>query len=414
MKTQHSSKVSVLFLSWESPWPAQSGGDLRTWGLLRELSRAYPVHLLVLTSKPLSDRQKAELGQYAQTITSVQMIGDKTSDKLRILTHMFIRHMPYHCARLALSFQRVPEVLKMLRSFPGIVYASYGHWGTLVRGSKASNWILDQHNADVHFWRVYASQANKLELKTAALVNWQLAARHFPLIYRSVGRVVSVCEEDRQLTLDLAPHAQVDVIENGVDCAYFTPRRTERSGPPRILFTGTSAPRNMTALHGFVKKIFPLIRSQVPDVELLVGGNFSPAAQAEFAGVPNMRFTGRVEDIRPVFDQSDVFVAPFEETHGSKLKIAEAMAMAMPIVSTPAGIRGFALRENESVLVAQDSTQFAGHVVALLNDPLRRERLGTAARQAALTTIDWAVLGKKLMAIVSSVASANKETSKDV
>ena len=402
MKIQHSSDMPVLFLSWESPWPAQSGGDLRTLGLLRELSRAYPVHLLVLVSKPLSDRQAAELGQYAQTITSVQMIGEKASDKLWILTHMFIRQMPYHCARLALSFQRVPDVLKMLRSFPGIVYASYGHWGTLVRGFRASNWILDQHNADVHFWRVYASQANKLELKAAALMNWQLAARHFPLIYRSVGRVVSVCEEDRQLTLDLAPNAQVDVIENGVDCTYFTPHRTERSGPPRILFTGTSAPRNMTALHGFVKNIFPLIRSHVPDVELLVGGNFSPAAQAEFAGVPNIRFTGRVDDMRPIFDQSDVFVAPFEETHGSKLKIAEAMAMAMPIVSTPEGVRGFSLVDGESVLIAQDFQDFARHVILLLGSQERRNKLGFAARNVALATVDWSVLGRKLAAIVES------------
>jgi glycosyltransferase involved in cell wall biosynthesis len=214
--------------------------------------------------------------------------------------------------------------------------------------------------------------------------------------------VVSVCEEDRRLTLDLAPQTQVDVIENGVDCAYFTPCRTERSGPPRILFTGTSAPRNMTALHGFVKNIFPLIRSQMPDVELLVGGNFSPAAQAEFAGVPNIRFTGRVDDMRPIFDQSDVFVAPFEETHGSKLKIAEAMAMAMPIVSTPEGVRGFSLVDGESVLIAQDFQDFARHVILLLGSQERRNKLGFAARNVALATVDWSVLGRKLAAIVES------------
>ena len=133
-----------------------------------------------------------------------------------------------------------------------------------------------------------------------------------------------------------------------------------------------------------------------------MGGDFSAKAQAGFAGIPGLRFTGRVDDMRPVFEQSDVFVAPFEETHGSKLKVAEAMAMGMAIVTTPAGIRGFSLIDGESVLVARDDERFAALVTRLLRDPLERERLGAAARHAALATIDWVVLGKRLTHIVES------------
>jgi glycosyltransferase involved in cell wall biosynthesis len=409
-----SSSEEVLFLSWESPWPAHSGAALRTLGLLKELSKAYPIELILLTCNPLTSDQYATLEKYARAITRVPLRDVTLSDKIKAASLALVHGYPYHSAVLLASLRDHPEVRRKIEEFPGIVFTSTGHWGTLVRNRRAPNWILNQCDADVEFWRVYATQTTHPLARLAARVNYRLARNYYPSIYASVGRIVSVCEEDRQHTLTLAPQAQVDVIENGVDCSYYVPRREARLGPPRLLFTGTSAARNMTALHRFVRNIFPLIRSQMPDVELLVGGNFSPAAQAEFAGVPNIRFTGRVDDMRPIFDQSDVFVAPFEETHGSKLKIAEAMAMAMPIVSTPAGIRGFALRENESVLVAQDSTQFAGHVVALLNDPLRRERLGTAARQAAITTIDWAVLGKRLMAIVDSVASSNKEIPEDV
>lgn len=392
----------LLFLAWGSPWPAFSGGDLRTLGLLRELSKVYPIHLLVVASNALSDRQEVELSQYAHTITRVPMVGTAGSDAIRLLTHMYLHQMPYHCARLALSFERVPEMLNMLRSFSGIVYASYGHWGTLIRGTRASNWILDQQNADIHFWRVYASQTNRLRLKAAALLNWQLAARHFPLIYKSVGRVVSVCETDRQLTLDQSPHTLVDVIENGVDCAYFAPERSERNGSPRLLFTGTSAPRNMIALQRFMKRIFPLIRAQCPDAELLVGGDFKIEAQSEFAGLPGICFTGRVDDIRPAFNQSDVFVAPFAETHGSKLKIAEAMAMAMPIVATPEGVRGFELTHGQSVLIANSDQEFALYCIKLLKSSEHRNVLGKAARQKAIETVDWLKLGQRLSIIIEN------------
>jgi len=395
--------VELMLLTWDSPWPALGGGPLRTLGLLKELSKTYSIHLIVLASKPLVEEQEEELARYVHSITCVPMAGGTLADKLLILTRMFMRRMPYHCALLSLSFDRAPAALKQLFSFPGIIYASYGHWGTLVRDRPSPNWILDQQNADVDFWRVYMTQATSWWLKLACWVNWRLAAAHFPRIYSSVGRVISVCEEDRHLTLDLAPQAKVDVIENGVDCQHYTPHRALRSGLPRLLFTGTSAPRNVTALRQFARNVWPLVQQELPDAELLVAGNFKPEAQVEFKQYSNIRFTGRVDDIRPYFDQSDVFIAPFQETHGSKLKIAEAMAMGMAIVSTPEGIRGFSLVDRESVLIAYSDEQFAKQIIYLLLDPVKREQIGFKARTVALDTIDWSMLGQRLQVIVENV-----------
>lgn len=393
---------SIVFLSLESPWPAYSGGSLRTLGLLKELSRAYKIHLIVLSQQPLLEEQETKLNNYVRSLTRVPLLGATYVDKLRILALMFGHRMPYHCALIRHSFGHAPKILKRILAYSGVVYASYGHWGTLLRGNYAPNWILDQADADIEFWRVYASQASRPARKMAALLNWRLAAAHFPRIYSSVGRIVSVCEEDRQLTLAVAPQSQIDVVANGVDCSYFIPQREGRSGSPRLLFTGTPAPRNMTALKRFVKDVLPLIEAQKPDVELLVAGNFNSEAQAEFDGVANLHFTGWLEDMRPAFNQSDVFVAPFAETHGSKLKVAEAMAMSMPIVSTPQGIRGFSLKDGESVLVAHSDGHFAAQVVRLLNDNQTRDNLGTAARRLALAAVDWRILGERLRGIVKN------------
>jgi glycosyltransferase involved in cell wall biosynthesis len=396
--------VEILFLADEAPWPAHRGATLRTLGLLTELGKAFTVELLLLTRQPLSGEQSARLGALAQGITWLPLRDVGWTQKLRTLPRMALRRVPYHCAVIEQSLAGQPEIQRKIAEFPGIVFTNVGHWGVLVRHGPAPNWILNQCDADVEFWRVYASQVSQPLARLAARVNYRLARRHYPRIYANVGRIISVCAEDRQHTLALAPHAQVDVIENGVDCAFYVPnpQRLPRGGPPRLLFTGTSAARNMTALRGFVRDILPLIRAQTPDVELLVGGNFSAQAQAEFADRPDVHFTGRVDDIRPAFAASDVFVAPFAETHGSKLKIAEAMAMALPIVSTPQGVRGFPLRDGESVLIAHSNAEFAAHVAALLADAGRRAALGDAARQLALSTIDWAVLGERLRAIVQA------------
>ena len=393
---------SLLFLAWESPWPAHSGAALRSLGLLTELRRSFNVDLLVLTRQPLSDEQSAVLGSLVQSVKGVPLRDTLPTDTLRSLSWIGLRGYPYHSAVLEASLANSPQIKEMIVGFPGIVFTSTGHWGTLVHGKPAPNWILNQCDADVEFWRVYATQVSQPLVRLVARINYRLARRHYPRIYANVGCVISVCEQDRQHTLALAPQAKVHVIENGVDCSFYLPHRETRAGPPRLLFTGTSVARNMTALHDFTKNVLPLVRSQMSDVELLVGGNFSVEAQSEFAGIQNMRFTGRIDDMRPVFNQSDVFIAPFAETHGSKLKIAEAIAMAMPIVSTPQGVRGFPLVDGDSVLIAYSHEQFAAQIIRLLRDNTTRNRLSSAARFVAETKVDWQVLGKRLVQIVEA------------
>jgi len=402
----HESNKKIMFLTYESPWPAYSGGAMRTIGLLKELSKAFQVELVVLSRQPLSNEQLAVLKEYFHSIVRVSLRFGSLKDKIDIAKHMLRYLLPYHCAIIKVSFGRATNILSKIQNYSGIVFTNVGHWGVLIRNKKTANWILNQCDADVAFWRVYASQTTNYFIKVAALINWWFADRHFRKIYPRVGRIVSVCEEDKQLTLNLCPHAQVDVIENGVDCAYYVPDRKSHSGPPRILFTGTSAPRNMIALSQFVRNVFPLVKRELPETELLVGGNFHAKAQAKFKDISHIRFPGRVEDMRPLFNQSDVYIAPFEETHGSKLKIAEAMAMGMCIVSTPEGVRGFPLVDGESVFIGHSNKQFAAYVTRLLQDPVQRERAGALAREVALSTVDWKVLGNRLINIVKTTGKA--------
>ena len=402
--SSRSMAIEVLFLAWDSPWPAHFGGALRTLGLLTELSAAFEVELLVLVREPLRDDQRAALATLTARVTEIPQRDATFSQQLRIALWGVVTGRPYHCAVVESSLRAHPDVQRRLREYPGVVYASYGHWGTLVRKQRATNWILDQQNADADFWRVYSSQASSLVGKVAARVNWWLARRHFKHIYPSVGRVVSVCEEDRRLTKALAPNARIEVIENGVDCSYYTPDRKVQKGRRRLLFTGSAAPRNLRALRRFVRRIFPLVRHSAPAVELVVGGDFGPGTQAQFTGQRAVRFTGPVDDLRDAFNSSDVFIVPHDQTHGSQVKVAVAMAMGMAIVSTVQGIRGLPLIDGESALIARSDEEFAACVVALLDDASERERLGVAAQQAALSELDWRVLGKRLVKIAHRVA----------
>lgn len=395
--------MKILFLALDSPWPAYDGASLRSLGLLKELGKRYLVELIVLSREALSAEQTEVLQQHTQSILNIPLRDVSLSEKSLAILVSLARQIPYHSAVLERSFQEFPEIRQKIQQYPGLVFTSIGHWGCLVLNQPANNWILNQCDAEVEFWRVYAAQTTNLLMRLAAMINYSLAKKMYPLIYANVGCIISVCEEDKQLTLSLAPTAHVEVIENGVDCAYLVPDRVDCVRPPRLLFTGTSVARNRISLRRFVEDILPLIRKEIPDVELLVAGRFSERAQAGFQDIPNIKFTGLVPDIRPYFNQSDVFIAPFRETYGSKLKIAEAMSMAMPIVSTLQGIRGFPLVDGQSVRIAHDDDQFARYVIELMEDPALRRGLGLAARELAEYILNWPLLGIRLEKIIEEV-----------
>jgi hypothetical protein len=134
----------LLFLSWESPWPAHSGAALRTLGLLSELGQRYFVDLVVLTRRELPDETTARLGDLAQNVTLLRLRDVSTSDKLRALRWIVGRRYPYHGAILESSLAEAPTVRRKTEDFPGVVFTSIGHWGTLIRGRPSSNWVLNQ------------------------------------------------------------------------------------------------------------------------------------------------------------------------------------------------------------------------------------------------------------------------------
>jgi len=357
----------------------------------------------------LTGRQEEVLQAYAHKTSHIPLRDATPVDRVFAGASALRQILPYHSAVLLRSLASRPDVARLILRHQGPVFTSVGHWGTLVYRKPAKNWILNQCDADIEFWRVYAKSASGAA-RWAASVNYRLAARMYPSVYRNVGGIISVCEEDLQCTKAVAPQAMVAVVENGVDCTYFQPRGVISRIPGRLVFTGTSAARNVRALRVFIEAVLPLVRREVPHVTLLVAGDFQPGVVSEFSEYPDVSFSGRVHDIRPCFETAEVFVAPFEETHGSKVKVAQALAMGMAIVSTPAGVRGLPVKDGHEVIIARDKYEFADSVSRLIRNNRLREELGRAGREAATARLDWTILGSRLRRVVAPFYSETPYT----
>jgi glycosyltransferase involved in cell wall biosynthesis len=83
----------------------------------------------------------------------------------------------------------------------------------------------------------------------------------------------------------------------------------------------------------FLTEIFPLIREKLGDVSLTIAGVNQSERIRNLAG-PNIRVTGRLEDLNPLYAEARVFIAPTRYAAGIPHKIHEAASRGLPVVAT--------------------------------------------------------------------------------
>lgn len=213
-----------------------------------------------------------------------------------------------------------------------------------------------------------------------------------------ISAVMTASEAEAAAYTQLAGRMQVELLVNSIDiaaCRLWSPPAGHQA-----LYTGslTYAP-NAEAVAFWVRQIQPLVARSMPDVTLTVTGVLPPIlpAEAEHAAV---RLTGRVADLEPHFAEARVFVAPIQSGTGTRIKLLEAMAHGMPIVTTTKGIEGIQAQNNEHLLIADDPRDFAACVVRLFLDPQLSLRLGTAAREYVEAHHSATAAGSRLREIV--------------
>ena len=118
----------------------------------------------------------------------------------------------------------------------------------------------------------------------------------------------------------------------------------------------------------------------------------------------SVTLSGYVDDIRSVVGSSAICVVPLRQGSGTRLKILEAMALGIPIVSTTKGAEGLGVRHGEHLLLADDAPTFAQHTTALLRDPALGQRLSAQARQLVEQHYDWSFIGQRFLKLVEDVA----------
>lgn len=200
-------------------------------------------------------------------------------------------------------------------------------------------------------------------------------------IMRRFDTIITLSDFDRNYLQPLLPQQDIRTVSipAGLD---MTNRRFEREAQTLLFFASYRyRPVNVAAALWFHRQVLPLIRREFPDARFVIAGYGPPQCLTELAATDSaVLVTGFVEDSETYYKRATVFVAPILAGGGIIVKILDALAAGAPVVTTSYGNEGIGGIPGRDLLIADEASQFAEAVIAILKDPALAEHLSTNGR----------------------------------
>ena len=388
--------MNIFVLSPRSCSPPDTGAKLREYHLLRNLAhRGSQIELLAFRA-PNDHPEPVDFARWAA-------FPRPPGYTPKVLAGAVLRRVPFTTWRFrdAAFGQAVEDRLKALPDSPDWLWMESIHMESyrplLARLAPATPQVWNWHNIESEvLWR-YARAA------PTPLHGWY--ARHTARLLERVERSVLaspvalnlVCSQrEADLLRGWVPSARIAVVPNGVDTSAFRPIPLDERRQ-HVLFVGSLdyAP-NIEALQFFVRQVWPGVRARFPKTEFrIVGSRPVPAVQA-LASHPGIRLVGPVPRVEPHYETARVAVVPLFSGGGTRLKVLEAFAAGVPLVSTGLGIEGIDAQPDTHYLAAESAADWLAAIECMLGDLPRAAALASTARQRAESHYDWAAITARL------------------
>jgi len=412
--------MRILWIKPGGLWPVNTGGRLRSFNTISELSRRNQVSVIT-THRPEDDVSAlAENLPLCRSVTSLEYSAPRrnTMEFATTLFKSWFSEMPVDLYKFRISRLRQEIALALasgefdlciadfLVALPNIPF----HQSTKLPHQRVPV-IYFSHNVEHMIWKRLCDHDKNLLRRAILEVEWRKMRRYEAAICNRVDLTIAVSEDDQDQLSRMAPGSNNCAVPTGVDIDYFKPAVAAAQNPFELVFTGSMDWHpNEDAILYFIDSILPHIQKSLPAVTLTVAGrNPSPLLQS-VATRTGVRLTGTVDDIRPFIARAAVYVVPLRIGGGTRLKIFEALAMGKAIVSTTIGAEGLPLVEGHHVLRADEPVKFAEQVVYLLENQQQREQLGKAGRTLVEESYSWAKVATEFEARCRSALPVNALT----
>jgi len=387
--------MKILMLTPYLPYPLLSGGQIRTFNLLKNLKDKHEITLYSLI-KDESERQYIpQLKKFCKKVVLLRRTKNPWTMRnilLAVFTpypFLVTRNMPIQDA------DKIDKELKVSKF--DLIHAETFYMMPNIPKTKIPILLVEQ-TIEYLGYQSYAKTSKFWPLKPLLKIDINKIRYWEQFYWKQADRLVTMSEEDKlYIQSKVGRKLQIDVVANGVDIELFDQTKKRLPQNPSVLFVGTFKwLPNVDAVKLLVREIWPRIIKKLPQVRLKIVG-FSPTKEIiKFGRDPKIEVLGKVEDIRQAYGQAHVLLAPIRSGKGTRYKVLEAMATGTPIVSTKLGVEGIDVAPGKEVLVGDTPKELAELTVKVLKDEKLQGKMARAGRQLVKERYNWQSISREL------------------
>ena len=376
--------MNVLFLSQRIPEPPNKGDKIRSHHLMRRIAARHAVHVACLLDDESEIAHVAAAERWAASVVwRVRRSGESAvRGAASALTGRPITAGWFRSGGLAGDLRRLRR-----RHHFDVAVAYCSSMAPYLRDWPGPR-VVDLVDVDSEKWRQYAARSRGPKRIVYGLEH-RLLREYEARLVREFDRSVIISPGERDVLERFADVSRVDVVTNGVDVDSLG-----RSGPrprePLLVFVGAlDYFANAEGIAHFVREAWPGVRARVPGARLrIVGRKPGPEVRA-LGGAAGVEVVGEVDDVRPELWQAGIAVVPLRIAQGLQNKVLEAMAAGVPVVSSPAAVRGVAGEAPTHFRVADSPAEWADAVAGLLGEPDAAEAMAERALTLVRDRYSW-------------------------
>ena len=394
--------MNILFLSRWFPYPQDNGSKIRIHNLLTNLAKSNEVTLISFVDQAEIDTEYYR--QYSG-VSNIEVVPWKpyNSRSLKALLGLFNPIPRFILDTYSPEMDGLILNLIERNNFDLIIASqlSMASYFSCFGGIPA---IFEE--LEIGLFLGQAENSKSLLRRFRHRMTWIKLQRYLSWLLESFERCTVVSAQECDLFSQNFPlhRKKIEIIPNCVQMKDYEHVNVDPI-PNQLIFSGSFRYHaNYEAMLWFVREIFPIILEQLPDTKLIITGDHN---NQSLPSTKNIILTGYIEDIKPVIASAWVSIAPLLIGGGTRLKILEAMAIGVPVVSTSKGAEGLDVNHGEHLLIANSPNEFANDVLMILRDRNLREHLVVNARNLVKDKYNWEVVNNRFVQIADQVNSSS-------
>jgi len=395
--------MKILMLTPYVPYPPSSGGQIRTYNLLKHLSKKNQITLVALYKDENEKKYFQLLKKYCKAIYLCQRPKKPWQIKT-ILTTVFSR-LPFLVVR-NYSQEASLTVKQILdkESFD-VIHAETFYIMPHIPKTKIPILLVEQTIE----YEVYNHFLNSLPLFIRLVLKIDILKLKYweRYFWRKANIVTAVCPSDESIIRNLEPDIKTTIVPNGAGDEMFITKFTRKNlENPAILFQGNYFwLQNVEAADFLINRVYPKLVDELPSAEIIISGQ--NAKKIVYQQKKNLRVidipADDFEKVKKLYNGAALFIAPIFGPGGTRLKILAAMAAGVPVIATKVGLEGLGITNKKEAIIADGADNFVNEIKAILSDMKLYEKTRKNAYNFVKDNYSWDQIAKKLEAVYKSI-----------